>query len=433
MTRTFIELKKLPNRAILSRVDELVRRERRVQAALIANLSELDRRRLYLDAGCRSFYVYCVERLGYSESAAYRRMQAARAARRFPDLIEWLAEGRVNLTTVALLAKHLTMANHRELLMAAAGKSRTQVEALIARTRGDAAAMPRSTVRVVQVVPVVAPAPAPQGGGVGGSSHRETEEVLPGGDAEAPTLGPDITESISAGGSDCVGIAPPVSASATAQTADACAVAPSPTLAYRHAITLTAEEHADLERARELLRTLVPNGDPARVIGRALRQLVVALEARKFGAVMKPRAPRSAPTRPTRTIPAEVRRAVTTRDAGRCTHVAADGHRCTARDTLEFHHRTPFSKAGPTTPDNVTLLCAAHHRRETEREFGAVGQFRRERVTSAGGSAARKLQRRGQSPCSTPARGPTTQRVPRKVPPEAPSRRGTDESEHMLT
>jgi hypothetical protein len=140
MTRTFLELSRLTNRALLARVDELVRRERRVQAALIANLSELDARRLYLDEGCSSFYAYCVERLGYSESAAYRRMEAARAVRRFPVVLERLGSGALNLTTVALLAKHLTAANHRELLDAAVGKSKVEVEALIARVTGVFAA-----------------------------------------------------------------------------------------------------------------------------------------------------------------------------------------------------------------------------------------------------------------------------------------------------
>jgi 5-methylcytosine-specific restriction endonuclease McrA len=368
MTRTFDELQKLTNRALLARVDELVRRERRVQAALIANLSELDARRLYLDEGCSSFYVYCVEKLGYSASAAYRRMEAARAARRFPVILERLADGSLNLTTVALLGKHLTAVNHREVLAAAIEKSQAEVEVLVARVRGIEALSPRSTVRVVQIA---APVSAPRGGVAAGS---------------VPANAADITKSTSAGGSDAAGLT---------STRDAPGGAPDAILAYRHAITLTAEEQADLERARELLRTLIPNGDPARIVGKALRQLVATLEARKFGAVKKPRAalktpprePRTTGAPETRAIPAAVRRAVTARDGGRCTFVAANGHRCTERGALEFHHREPFAKAGPTTADNLTLLCARHHRRESERQFGPAENFAAGRFTSAGGSA----------------------------------------------
>jgi hypothetical protein len=438
MTNTFLELSQLTNRALLQRVDELVRRERRVQAALIANLSELDARRLYVDQGCSSFYVYCVEKLGYSASAAYRRMEAARAARRFPVILERLADGTLNLTTVALLAKHLTAANHRALLEAAAGKSQGEVEAIVARVRGVDAAPQRSTVRVVQIA-------APGGSVLRGVAAAES--VPPGGPGAAvvPSNGADITKSTSGGGSECAGGAagagvatagvPPSSGVGVAAAAGG-AVDTATVLAYRHAITLTAEEQADLERARELLRVRLPNGDPARIIGKALRQLVATLEARKFGAVTKPRAPRMAPaadgrTAPTaritpvrrtapppatrtavtpatrtapapaariapapasRTIPAAVRREVAERDAGRCTFVAANGHRCTERGGLEFHHRAPFAKAGPTTPDNLTLLCARHHRSESERAFGPARKFAA-RFTSAGGSAGSRAVR----------------------------------------
>jgi 5-methylcytosine-specific restriction endonuclease McrA len=402
MTRTFDELRKLTNRDLLDRVDELVRRERRVQAALIANLSELDARRLYLGEGCSSFYVYCMEKLGYSASAAYRRMEAARAARRFPVILDRLADGSLNLTTVALLGKHLTAANHRDVLSAAAGKSQAEVEVLVARVRGVEAAAPRSTVRVVQIA---APVSAPQGGAAAGSAPANvadiTESTSAGGsespamlldavpgaiDQAAPQSPPaDITESTSAGGSDAAGLTP---------TPNAPGGAPDTILAYRHAITLTAEEQADLERARELLRTLIPNGDPARIVGKALRQLVATLEARKFGAVKKPRAalktpprePRTTGAPETRAIPAAVRRAVTARDAGRCTFVSAGGHRCTERGALEFHHRTPVAKSGPTTTENLTLLCARHHRLESERQFGPAEKFAAARITSAGGS-----------------------------------------------
>jgi 5-methylcytosine-specific restriction endonuclease McrA len=141
---------------------------------------------------------------------------------------------------------------------------------------------------------------------------------------------------------------------------------------------------------------VIPNGDPARIVGKALRQLVATLEARKFGVVKKPRAARTSPPREARTtgapetraIPAAVRRAVTARDAGRCTFVSAGGHRCTERGALEFHHRTPVAKDGPTTPDNLTLLCARHHRQESERTFGPARTFAATRITSAGGSGA---------------------------------------------
>jgi hypothetical protein len=43
-----------------------------------------------------------------SEHAAYGRIEAARAARRFPVLLDLLAEGSLHLTAIGLLAPHLT-------------------------------------------------------------------------------------------------------------------------------------------------------------------------------------------------------------------------------------------------------------------------------------------------------------------------------------
>jgi hypothetical protein len=44
-----------------------------------------------------------------------------------------LGEGALSLATVRLLASHLTAENHQELLAAAAGKSKRQVEELLVR------------------------------------------------------------------------------------------------------------------------------------------------------------------------------------------------------------------------------------------------------------------------------------------------------------
>jgi hypothetical protein len=57
----------------------------------------------------------------------------ARAARRFPVILELLASGAVNLTSVRLLAPHLTAENHAAVLESARGKKRAEVEEIVAR------------------------------------------------------------------------------------------------------------------------------------------------------------------------------------------------------------------------------------------------------------------------------------------------------------
>jgi len=73
-----------------------------------------------------------VKMLVRSEPAAYNRIEAARAARRFPAIVRMLGEGSLSLATVRLLTCDLTAENEHELLAAAAGKSKRQVEEMLA-------------------------------------------------------------------------------------------------------------------------------------------------------------------------------------------------------------------------------------------------------------------------------------------------------------
>jgi hypothetical protein len=70
----------------------------------------LDARRLYLGQGCSSMFTYCTQVLNLAEHAAFNRIEAARVARRFPIIFELLADGRIHLSAVRLLAPHLTEA-----------------------------------------------------------------------------------------------------------------------------------------------------------------------------------------------------------------------------------------------------------------------------------------------------------------------------------
>jgi hypothetical protein len=114
----------LADHALLAEAHRLVDHERHATAQLIALLIELDARRLYLREGYSSLFSYCTQALHLSEHAAYNRIATARAARRFPVIIDMLADGSINLTTVTVLAAELTTENHREVLEAARHRSK---------------------------------------------------------------------------------------------------------------------------------------------------------------------------------------------------------------------------------------------------------------------------------------------------------------------
>jgi hypothetical protein len=123
----------LSDDALVAKVKLLSVRSREVTAELIAHLAVLDERKSFRAEGVASLFTYCTEVLRFSEAAAYKRIQAARAVREFPIILDRLVDGSANLTSIRLLAPHLTAANHEAVLAEAAGRTRREVERIVAR------------------------------------------------------------------------------------------------------------------------------------------------------------------------------------------------------------------------------------------------------------------------------------------------------------
>src|SRR5687767_5089012 len=132
MMMDIVALVQLSDDDLVAHVKRSAGDERRATAALVAALSELDARKLYLREGCSSLFAYCTRVLHLSEHAAYGRIEAARAVRRFPVVLERLERGELTLTNLCLMRSHLTDDNHLELLDAARHASKRDVERLVA-------------------------------------------------------------------------------------------------------------------------------------------------------------------------------------------------------------------------------------------------------------------------------------------------------------
>src|SRR5882672_955830 len=120
------------DQVLLRQLASLVAQDRTTTAEILAHIAEVDARKLYLPAAYPSMYAYCVGELRLSEDAAYKRIQAARAARQFPAIFDAVAAGRLHLTAVGLLAPYLTPGNADELLKTAAHRTKPGVEQLLA-------------------------------------------------------------------------------------------------------------------------------------------------------------------------------------------------------------------------------------------------------------------------------------------------------------
>ena len=117
----------LSNDRLLADMAALLVADRATTAKLLAHIGEVDARKLYCARGYSSMHAYCTGALHLSEAAAYKRIVAARAARRFPVIYELVARGQVHVSGIAVLAPHLSADNHGQLLARATHQTNTAV------------------------------------------------------------------------------------------------------------------------------------------------------------------------------------------------------------------------------------------------------------------------------------------------------------------
>src|SRR6185369_11196207 len=118
--------------ALARRLAALAGDEREVQVEFLLHLDAFDQRRGWAEAGYPSLWDWCLRVLHLREGAAGRRIAAMRVLRRFPSFGAALREGRLCLSTLALLGPVLTDDNRDDLLARAAFLTRAEVERLVA-------------------------------------------------------------------------------------------------------------------------------------------------------------------------------------------------------------------------------------------------------------------------------------------------------------
>ena len=310
---------------LLRGLASLVAQDRVTTATLLAHIAEFDARRLYLPAAYPSTFAYCVHELRLSEEAAFKRIHAARTARRFPAIFAALAEGRFHLSAVVMLAPHLSPENADELLAAATHRTKAEIEELLAQR------FPRpDRPERVEAIPAPALPGGPQAPGL-------VDQHAPG-RVEPPARRPTV--------------------------------APLSPDRFLIQFTVGRDTQEKLRYAQDLLGHALPSGDVARVFDRALDTLIEHLERQKFAATPRPRRSGRPSTHP-RHVPAQVKRAVWERDGGQCTFVSEVGRRCPARKRLEFDHVEPVARGGRASVVGIRLRCHAHNQYEAECAFGA--------------------------------------------------------------
>jgi hypothetical protein len=371
----------LSDRELLARVKTLVEKERATTVEILLHLNEVERRRLYLSLGYPSLFEYCTWHLGYSNSAAGRRIRAARCIREYPEVLDLLEKNEVSLMTVSLVASVLTPENRRDLLGKIRKKSEREVEGILAGYRPPVVYRDRARPVCVAVAASREMAPANSG------------QTCP----STPTGGSEISPS-AAGGSaagpprSCTELRPSVTS--THDTPTSPPNSPSVRLERKLLIQFLASEAfmQKFEKARGLLSNRMSEASFERVFETLIDEFLERHSPESKKKRREKRPAKSEETKKTvkttcpdpnirdvpacsdgnkRHIPAVVRDTVFARDKGQCTYVGATGRRCGSTRSLQVDHIVPYARGGSSTPGNLRLLCGKHNRFEAERIYGA--------------------------------------------------------------
>lgn len=363
--KSLIAVGTLPDAELEDRLKRLAAIERKALVLLLAHLGEFDQRRLHADRGHPSLFSYCMRVLGYSEQAAYKRIQAARAARAHPEILRRLAESGLTLTAVVILAPHLRIDNAIELLDAARGRRTREVEAIAARL----APRPDSP-DCLRALPAPAESKSPP------ELELAQQAIAP------PASDPVRTDDLSAPADEagaCAASVRPLSSNPTWRTEpriDAPRELIEPLSAQRYLFRFTGSSAllAKYERARELSGSVKLGRSMETMFEAGLDALLARRDPeRRIARRVTRAARRSAPRSASRRISLDLRDAVWKRDGGRCTFIGPDGKRCSSTSRLEIDHVQPYALGGASDDAaNLRVLCRAHNQLLARRTFGSA-------------------------------------------------------------
>ena len=374
------KLEALSDKKLLSDLQRVNQKERRLNVLVLLYLSELESRKLYLPLGYSSLFDFCTLYLRYTRATAARRIRSARAVARYPVALEMLISGEINITTLSMISDILDKNNHQEVLSSIRGKSVREVELLVSRHRP--LRVSRDMIRPVCVMRKIEEPVSCCGG-----SRAETNTGATANDERRNSN--------------------KISSSAETRSG---AGRPQEKIIFEQRLklgfTVSPEFITKFNKIKSLLSGKYPEGldfetvfniimneylkkhDPEKRSERRTKKAVnrdknpkqrlekhrtqktkqAAKRDRtiKNNSINQIREQRSN----SRHIPPAIRDQVYTRDKGRCTFIGANGKRCGSTWDLEIDHVVPFARGGDNSPGNLRLLCRRHNIYHAERAYG---------------------------------------------------------------
>lgn len=319
-----MNLKGLSNKNLLSTTKDLVARERGITLEIIEHLQEIETRSLFAQAAFPSLFEYVVKELGYSESAAQRRISALRLIKTQPELKEKIKEGELTLSTLALAQSFFRAEGiqdaelKKDLLKELERKSARQVEKHLA----DRSQNPQK-LRVDRVKPV-----SPNLSQISLMVDDEFVSLL------------DELKNLRGHGKTIVSI--------------------------KELLLFALKDSVGRLRPKAPKVGPLPTsevGTQGYVAERATVELPPPVVSSKMD--------RTKQSSASRFIPVEIKRQVWARDQGECSyHDPQTGRKCATKYGLEFDHIEAFAKGGKAETKNLRLRCRAHNLLWAQQTFG---------------------------------------------------------------
>jgi len=334
------------------RLAELLRADQGAVADFVVALAEFHVQRLWVALGHASLFKFLHHELGLSNAAAYYRKVAAELVLRFPEIVEPLRDGRLCITSVVELARVMTEENRAEVLPRFFRMSKREARAVAVEIR-PMSVIPHREVRApLDGATSFHPGETGLTHPLGGSATPPAGSVPPTAPPPRPPVAPPPRPPVVPAGS------PMPTMSTEPLTAELC----------RLHLTVSKRFLAKLDGARageSHARRGASSGD---VLELGL-DLLLERQARRRGETDRPQANprRSGPGH----VPAAVRRAVWTRDGGKCQWPLSVGGVCGSTLRVQVDHVIPKALGGPSTVENCRLLCRMHNDLAARLVFGS--------------------------------------------------------------
>ena len=386
-----------------------LRQENRGIAKFIESLLELNAARGWARLGFSSLHDFCTRDLGLSDAEAATRIRVAYLSQSIPDLLPALAESRISLTGIRILAPILNSDNFSETVKTVQGLSTRDLETFRAKILPSAELPTRGSIRVVGVLSQNQSAIATKTESISTRECLPAKELLENKTSHLQTSHVQTPQS-------------PLCKNEVASVAPEVRIA----LYLQENVWKKFQRVCDLSnrpcsgnQLSAVLETLVDDSirhhDPlhkktktSKIRKRVLKKksnsetydkAIVESECfESFAETDQNATPSKTPKKTedgraqnkeispeekgTRYIPQKTRREVSERDEGRCSFVdSTTGRRCSCTRGLQYDHVIPFAKGGSSCDSaNIRLLCRSHNLLAADAVFGSA--FMQKKITA---------------------------------------------------